>query len=595
MHEKIGITADRRREVGVAAERQAEVPCIGRAVIGLRLAAQHGFHDQRLFGRIRHILEHAVEQARRDDLTQRELAPLTGEIFLERHQLFAARRLVDAVDDRRSLCLQRLGGSDIGGDHEILHHAVRIEPFAYGDFLDHAFVVKPHLPLRQFEVERVARLAGLEQQFPRAPQVLQIFGRLACIDRRLRVFIGDVAGQTDNGAGKAPVADPAFRVDADVTGHGRTIHVFLETADVGAQHLGQHGDDAVGKIDRIAAFARFAIERAARADVIADIGNRDDGAITALPVRLGPDGIVMIAGIGRVDSDDGNIAQVFAVLARKRQVDRALRLGDGFLRKDMRDAMLGNRDQAESLGRQRIADHFDDLDLGAGGFAHALGQYQFAFRGLADIADGGGIAHALVDRGQPVIAATVLLDHAHQTFGARRQFLDRCSAPPAFGFFVPRKDAIAAFERGHLLAFLHHQPRRLFLGVGRPVFGLRNRLPILDRDDLEDGHLGHAAHAVIGRALAIDQAFFGHVLEALFQRDLFLPLEPEGLGDFALARRCVGGLDEFENLFFIRQSLGLPVLVLFCHARDMGTIRPHVTVWINTPWREARALPPVRR
>ena len=42
----------------------------------------------------------------------------------------------------------------------------------------------------------------------------------------------------------------------------------------------------------------------------------------------------MIAGIGRVDSDDGNIAQGFAVLARKRQVDCALRLGEGFLRKD---------------------------------------------------------------------------------------------------------------------------------------------------------------------------------------------------------------------------------------------------------------------
>ena len=71
----------------------------------------------------------------------------------------------------------------------------------------------------------------------------------------------------------------------------------------------------------------------------------------------------MVARIGRVDGDDGNVAQVFTVIARQWQVDRALGLGDGFLREDMRNTVLGDGDQAEGLGRQRIADDLDHLDL----------------------------------------------------------------------------------------------------------------------------------------------------------------------------------------------------------------------------------------
>ena len=59
-------------------------------------------------------------------------------------QLFPARRLVDAVDHRRGLAFERLGRRDIGRDHEILDHPVRIEPFADRDFGDTALVVEDH-------------------------------------------------------------------------------------------------------------------------------------------------------------------------------------------------------------------------------------------------------------------------------------------------------------------------------------------------------------------------------------------------------------------------------------------------------------------
>ena len=214
------------------------MPGVLRTVERLRLAAQHRFHDQCLFGRVRNVLEHAVEQARRDHLPQCEFLALRGQIFAEGEQLLAARLFVHAVDHRRGLGLERLGRRDIGSDHEILDHAMRIEPFADGDFLDHARVVEADLPFGQFEIERVTGLPRLEQQLPRAPQVLEVFGRVAGIDRRLRVFIGDVLRQAHDGAREAPVADLAILVDADVTGHRRPVDILLEAADIGAEHFG---------------------------------------------------------------------------------------------------------------------------------------------------------------------------------------------------------------------------------------------------------------------------------------------------------------------------------------------------------------------
>ena len=44
--DEVGVAADRRGEVGVAAEVQAEVADVLRAVLGLRLGAQHDLVDE---------------------------------------------------------------------------------------------------------------------------------------------------------------------------------------------------------------------------------------------------------------------------------------------------------------------------------------------------------------------------------------------------------------------------------------------------------------------------------------------------------------------------------------------------------------------
>jgi hypothetical protein len=108
-------------------------------------------------------LDDAVEGRRLDHLAERELDPEGGEIILERDQLLAARRLVDAVHDRRLLRLERLGRGDVGGDHIILDQPVRVEPLARRDRHDAALLVEHHAALGQVELERLALVARGEQ------------------------------------------------------------------------------------------------------------------------------------------------------------------------------------------------------------------------------------------------------------------------------------------------------------------------------------------------------------------------------------------------------------------------------------------------
>ncbi len=57
----------------VGAERKAEMPHVGGAVISLGLAAQDLLHDLRLFLRLADAVDQAVEGGRLDDLPQREI------------------------------------------------------------------------------------------------------------------------------------------------------------------------------------------------------------------------------------------------------------------------------------------------------------------------------------------------------------------------------------------------------------------------------------------------------------------------------------------------------------------------------------------
>ena len=211
--------------------------------------------------------------------------PNVFEIVLQRLELLAARRLVDAVHDRRLLRLERARRSDVGGDHEILDQPVRIEPLARRDGFDPSLLVEHDLPLGKVELERLALVARGEQCAPAAPQRLQRgldqsagtgafdLGHeadrrrdldpllLRRVDGRLRILIGDVRRDPDLRAGEAPVLERPVLGDGKVARHRRAFLAFLQRADVGRQLFGQHRHDAVGEIDAVAARPRRLVER----------------------------------------------------------------------------------------------------------------------------------------------------------------------------------------------------------------------------------------------------------------------------------------------------------------------------------------------
>src|SRR5438067_1530612 len=64
MHQEVGVTSDRRGEMGVAAQRQAKTTDIVRIIGGLRLAAQDEVIDQHGLPGAGGAAQHAIEQLR---------------------------------------------------------------------------------------------------------------------------------------------------------------------------------------------------------------------------------------------------------------------------------------------------------------------------------------------------------------------------------------------------------------------------------------------------------------------------------------------------------------------------------------------------
>ena len=172
--------------------------------------------------------------------------------------------------------------------------------------------------------------------------------------------------------------DPQMRCDA-----GAVLARF-QGAQIVRERLWQHRHDPVGEVDRIAAMHRFAVEGAARPDVMADIGDRDDdmpaAAVFRIGIRFGPDGIIEIARILAVDRDQGEIAQIGAA----RQIDRlrGRRFGEGLARKLARDVEGGDRepaDRSRRIGRPQPLDDARPLAAEAAR-RQLLGDDQLAIR-----------------------------------------------------------------------------------------------------------------------------------------------------------------------------------------------------------------------
>ena len=290
-----------------------------------------------------------------------------------------------------------------------------------------------------------------------------------------------------------------------MAGHGGAVLPGAQRAHVGRELVRQHRHDQIGEIDAVAALARLAVERAAGADIIADIGDRDDrleaAFIGRVFVRRGPDGVVMVAGVDRVDRDDRQMAQILALVLMQWQLRRGNRFFLHRFGEDMRDAMLVDRDQAEAARGEGIAQNVGDARADPRRAAGRLGQDQVALLRGADVADRRILADALVDRAQPQLAVGHFLDHAEQHLGRLGELLHRMGEPALARFLGAGKDAVTDRQRA-ALAPLYHADARRGLAFGLPAFGGGDQGGVVDIDDAQHRHLGHAAHLVEGAGRA---------------------------------------------------------------------------------------------
>src|SRR5580704_10536849 len=116
----------------------------------------------------------------------------------------------------------------------------------------------------------------------------------------------------------------------DAGGKRWAILVWAQRTKVVGNPLRQHWHDTVGKIDRIAAILRLAIERGAGARIGANIGDGDAqnkaAGIGRIGVALGVDRVVVILGIFGVDGNERDRAPILAM--GHGRLSRPLRLGN---------------------------------------------------------------------------------------------------------------------------------------------------------------------------------------------------------------------------------------------------------------------------
>ena len=349
MNDQVGVAADRRGEMRVSAQIEAEMAVVLVAIFRLRLGAQHDLVDQRLDRLPANAAEHAVEMRGAHPIALGELDADRAQELDEIVELLDARRVMRAVEKRRMRRFQRLGGGDIGEDHEFLDQTMRLEPLRPSDAGEPPLLVEDQLALGQVEIERVPTLALDLHDGVRGVERLQHAfeerrRRLVrpSVDRGLRLFVRQPGGRAHHDAMESMRALAAVSAEDHAHRERRPVFERAQRAEVVGDALGQHRHDPVGKIDRIAAFQRLAVERRPGPHIGGDVGDgdRDDEAagIGGIRIGRGVDGVVVILGVRRVDGDE---RQLSPVLARRREADRAGALGlfQRCGREDMRDVM----------------------------------------------------------------------------------------------------------------------------------------------------------------------------------------------------------------------------------------------------------------
>ena len=540
--DEVGVAADRRGEVAIGGKGEAEVAEVLRGVVGLGHRAQHAHVDHLgVFG-AGHAVEQAVEVGGLEHLALGERQADRLDDLAQGFELFRARFLVDAVEQAQALFLERLGGCDVGEDHELLDDAVGVEALAEGDGQDAALVGEHDPALGEVEVQRLAAVARAAGGAPGGPERGDD-GVVAGIGAGLGLGVGEGRLRAHQGAGEAVGAGGTVGVEDEADGDAGAVDAVDERAEVARQAVGEHRDDPVGEVGGVAPAAGLAVERRAGADVGGDVGDGDPDDVAAgvggIVVGVGEDGVVVVAGVGGVDGDEGEVAQILAVAERRGA--GGFGFGQGVFGEGVGDAVLVDGDERDCLRRGGVAEAGDDPGAGqavASGGAGLLGLDQFAVAGAGAVG-GGDLPVAvglLVDGGDAAAGLAVVVDAEH-ALGAHADAADHAGGERSVGAFQrrhPAEQAVAGAERGVVAAGEDLDARGRNVGV--PLGGLGPEVAVgVGAGDAQHEDGGKRSLRADLAAALFKQAVAGHAREELLELDLGRALEAKGAGDLALA------------------------------------------------------------
>ena len=209
---------------------QPEVADVLGRVDRLHLGAQHHLVDDLGVRAVAHLVQQLVEPLGRARLALVPRQTQGGQEVGQVEDLLLAGRLVHAVDQRRLLPLQRLGGADVGLDHHLLDQPVRLQAGARLDGGDVALGRHADAPLGRVDGKGSATLPALQHGVIGVPQ--RVKDRLHdgaghivrfAVDGRLRLFVRQLGVRAHQAADEAMAGLPPVLVEHHAHGQAGAV------------------------------------------------------------------------------------------------------------------------------------------------------------------------------------------------------------------------------------------------------------------------------------------------------------------------------------------------------------------------------------
>ncbi len=320
VHEEVGVSPDRRGEVGVLLQGQTEMARVFGSVARLHEGAEHEVGQKFL---LRPPLE-----------PPDEFLEIPGGVFLppllqpvpqgpgefgEFLDLARVGPFVDAVERRPSRGGEFPGDALVGQEHELLDDAVGEVALGGDDARHPALGVEPDIGIRQVEIHGPPGVPFPRQGAAQPRHVLQegnqpgverAQGWVPVAEDRGDGRVGQPGAAADHPPGEAPGDDAPPGGDLHQGRQHEPVHARLQAADPAREFRGEHRNRPVGEIDRSAPRIGGRIQFRPFADVVRHVRDVHAEEPVARLQFAQADGVVEIARALPVDGDGGLPAEI---------------------------------------------------------------------------------------------------------------------------------------------------------------------------------------------------------------------------------------------------------------------------------------------